>query len=340
MSDLQTPAPAQAAPVSAGFDAASKGDFSAFQSASDAARVGKPLADVAASTETPAPADTPAQAEARTVSKRQQETNERIREAVERATADTRAELARLRADLTPKPAPAQPAEPTVAEWKRIHALPDAPKLAQFDTVEEHAAAMAYFVHKTLSTESTAADRQRADHERTTAQTQRIDTFVKQLHETRAADPTFVSKLTPEMRALKPFGGLAPGETGGPRNVVAEQVYDSPIAPQVLLHFSQHPEALAAIEAMPAEIAALPPRLRARAHIQHIVLEYGKLEGSLVSAARPAAPSTITNAPPPPPSVSSRAGSSADPSAAAVAKGDFGAFQRQEDAKRRERFAR
>lgn len=335
--------PAAPETVSATFDAATKGDFAAFQDAESSARAGKPVADVPATPKAPA-AD--GAAPVQPVSKRQDEINNRIREAVDRATAETRAELDRLRAELKPAaPRTDQPkAEPPAAAWKRFAQMPDAPKLAEFDSVEEHTAAMSFFINQKVHEERTSEAQSRAEHdELTAAQNQRVDTFVSRLNDAKTADPEFVTKLTPDVRALKPFGGLQPGEQGGPRNVIAEQIYDSPIAPQVLLHLSQHPEVMAALEAMPAHIASLPTQLRTKAHIQHIVREYGKLEGSLATAAtadRPAAPSTITAAPPPPPSVSSRAGTGADPATAAVAKGDFAAFKRHEDAKRREAMGR
>jgi hypothetical protein len=343
--------PATPTTISAERAAANKGDFSALNNAHLAARRGTPLARVEVKAEAPAKAPEPPEAPAApappALSKRQQETNDRVREAAERATATLREENARLKVQLAahqpaPAPVPAAPAAPEtkVAEWKRFAQMPDAPKLADFDSVEEHTAAMALFIADTRHEEHTAADRQRTEtDELTAAQRARVGRFVEQLDASKAADPEFVTKLTPEVKALKPFGALAPGELGGPRNIIAEQVYDSPIAPAVLLHFSQHPEALVALETPPPHIAALPPALRVKAHIQWIVREFGKLEGSLESASpaastdRPAQPSTITAAPPPPDTVT-RAGSTTDPKASALKRGDFDAFNRLELAER------
>src|SRR3989442_13142458 len=93
-----------AAPTQTAVEAAVvSGDFGSFKEAGRAERVNKPLPDVplevpsdppTAKAATPAPV---APAPERTLSKRQQDINDRIREAVERATADKDAEIARLR---------------------------------------------------------------------------------------------------------------------------------------------------------------------------------------------------------------------------------------------------
>jgi hypothetical protein len=353
-SPTATPAaPAQpAAPttVSAEFDAATKGDYAAFKSASDAARAGKPAADVTATPAEPTDKSTaPAQPPLSRKEREQQEANERVRRAVEAATADLRTELAALKA--APRsaepPKASEPPKPNEPAWKRYAAMADAPKLGNFDSVEEHAAAMALFIADKRHDERTAEARHRADVEALgTVHEKRINGFVSQLQAAKAADKDFQTKLAPEVIALKPFGALKEGEPSGPANIIAEQLFDSPIAPQVMLHLSQHPEELARLQTMPEAIQALPPHLRVRAHMQWIVREFGKLEGIVAAGAAPtqtpsaahaAAPSTITAAPPPPPSVSNRTGATADPSASAVARGDFASFQRTENQKRLEK---
>ena len=343
---VATPAPPPAT-VSASMDALAKGDVSAFHEAEAAARRGTPKPSVEAKVEAPAavvpaptvtpgapPAPTP---EARAISKRQQDLNDRIREAVARATADKDAEIARLRG-AQPHPAPATEPAAREPEWKRYAQMPEAPKLAEFDSVEDHAAAMALFIADTRHAERTAQDHSRSVTEQlTVAQQARVEAFGAQLEAAKTADPTFVDSLTPEVRALKPFSALQPGEAGGPANVVAEQIFDSPVAPQVLRHFSTHPEALTRLTTTPASILALPRAAQAKAHIQWIVREFGKLEAKFdveepAPVAVPAA-SPISAAPPPLPTIT-RAGQSVDPKAAALAKGDFAAFSQLERADR------
>lgn len=318
---------ADAQPVTASFDAASRGDFEAFEQAEKAEAKGEPLPKVE-------PAAAP-----RTISKRQQEQNDRVRDAVEKATADIRRENDELKARVaaprteTAPAAKEEAAAPTpTQEWKRISALPGAPKLADFDSVEEHTAAMAFFFNATMhqERESALSDQQR--HERVdTAQRAVVDGFVKQLDAAKTADPEFVTKLTPEVRALQPL-------VGGARGIIAAQVYESDVAPALLLHFSQNPQALLDMEAMPPRIAAMPAEMRARAHIQHMIREFGALQGSLRASATKSEPdpSTITNAPPPPRTLT-KAGTSTDPMATALARDDFEAFDKLESAKERAR---
>jgi len=342
-----TPAPAPPTPpptVPASVDAVTKGDYQAFHESEAATRIGTPKAPVAVAPELPkvesaAPEQVqpPVAPTAPTLSKRQQDANERIRQAVERATADLRAENDRLRRGVAQPPA-VEPQAQREPEWKRFAAMPDAPKLADFESVEDHSAAMALFIADARHAERSAAEHSRSLSEQlTAAQVARVEAFGAQLEAAKVADPTFIDALTPEVRALKPFSALQPGEAAGPHNVVAEQVFDSPIAPQVLRHLSAHPGELARLTTMPPSILALPRAAQAKAHIQWIVREFGKLEGQLESttpepqASTPASP--ISAAPPPLP-VLTRAGSSADPKAAALAKGDFASFSALERADR------
>jgi hypothetical protein len=330
----------------------STGDYRA---ARRAERVGKPLPVVEATSD-PAPATPASPTEPKPLSRKereQQDANDRVRRAVEAATADLRAQLDQLKAappaPRSEAPAPAAPAAPATPEkkepaYKRYLAMPDAPKLADFDSVEEHSAAMAVFIDEQRTEERATADRQRTESDSLTeAQRIRSDKFVKQLHDARATDPEFVNKLTPEVRNdVKPFAALKPGEASGPINVIGEQVYDSPIAPKLLLHFSQHPEDLKRLITVPADIQALPAAARVRAHTQWMVREFGKLEGRLESPATPAAPSTpkpktLTDAPPAAVDLGRRPAEAADPKAGAVKRGDTRAYR---EIRRQERLAR
>lgn len=347
-----TPAPAPAlvvtAPpadtVSATADAAIKGDFSAFKDAEFARRRGAPKPDVPA---TPAPvaatpATEPVAPATPTLSKRQQEQNERTRLAVERATADLRAENDRLRATHG-TPAPAAPTTPPVAaepEWKRLAALPLAPKLADFESVEEHAAAMAVFVNQQLDQERTQGEaRERFESQRQRFLQDRGEKFQAKLQEAVAADPDFLDKIPPALTTARPLSGciqtaqglIDPG-TKQPvtfANVAAEAAFRSEHPDVLLTYLHTHQSEVVALASLPES-----EWLTSLIHLD------GRLSGPLTSAApaapAPAAsatPSPISAAPPPPPTIS-RAGSTADPKRSALEKGDFAAFQALERAAR------
>lgn len=335
--------------------AVSSGNVADFRAARRAERAGKPLPAVQAPAAPQTgdqvdatPADSQAQAHApaapaqpdahRETSKRQQAINDSIREAVERATAPLRAEIEQLRArpgaaaaDPARQPEAAQPPEP---EWKRYRSLPDAPKLEDFESIEDHSAAMAVFIAEKRD----AARRAQADTDSlTSAQRARVDRFVGQLTEARTSDPDFVNKLSDVVKhQVKPFAALKPGEQAGPLNIIGEQVYDSPIAPKVLLHFSTHPEDLQRLAEMPEHLRALPVSARASAHVQWLVREFGKLEARLEAASAAAQPGqpaqmtpakTVSSAPPPAPVLGSRPSEPVDPMKSAVERGDTAAYR-------------
>jgi hypothetical protein len=216
-------------------------------------------------------------------------------------------------------------------------------------------------VPRTLSSRSTTSSRRATQHReqqrtavahaRTTADeqasvlAQRVTGFQQQLDAAKTADPTFLTKLTPDVQALRPHWGL-PAADVGPANIVATQVFASAVAPQVLLHFSEHPEALAKLTTMPAAIAALPASVRIGEHIQYIVREFGKLEHILAVGGRsrgvrprprrPHRPVRLHQPLPPRRrrlKPSARTSVIADPQAAALARNDFAEWDRVETAK-------
>jgi hypothetical protein len=370
-------APAQTTPttISATKDAATRGDFQAFERAELATREGKPLADVSVSAPAAAPvkprseapatvkpgapaAAEPAAPAAETTpdnrrtreEKEQARINEAIRSGISAETAALKSEIARLQGRLDErgggKPADApKPGEPA---WKRFHAMPDAPKLEDFDSVAEHTAAMSYFIAEKLQAEQAAAGREdSARAAAATAQEARFDAFQGRVTEAKTADPEWSTKLSPEVRALKPFGALAPGETRGPDNFLAELIVDSEIAPAILLHFSGD-GLIESFLAMPERIARIADtRARVAAHRDHLQRAFAQLEGRLLastaatpgaSAPAEAAPSPVTRAPAPADTIT-RARSQSDPRQAALDKGDFAAFDAIEQQRQRERWA-
>src|SRR5580704_3429098 len=112
------------------------------------------------------PASKPAETkpQERQLSGRQRAINDAAAKAAESATETLRAENARLKADLDaarrppaaaapPAPAPAAAAPPAKAAepaWKRIAALPGAPQLKDFETMDQYNIAAAVFVNEQL----------------------------------------------------------------------------------------------------------------------------------------------------------------------------------------------
>lgn len=350
----------QAKPISAGRAAALQGDFNAFHASETAKRRGEPLPDVPAPVAAKPGGEGAADA-SKPVSNRQAKINE-----YERTIADLRSQLERS-GSAAPAAVAARPAQsaaavvPAVVEppaetrqqaYKRYMAMPDAPKIEDFDSVAEHTFAVMDFGASVRAEEQAAREQtQGAELEQRTRTEQRFTKFQERLHEAKTADPTFVEGLSADARNLHGFElAKQKGEEPAPRHFIGELAYDSKYVADFLQHISANPEVYAELQEMPAEIQALPAHLRVKAHMQHIEQEFRYLEGSF-RAARKARdieaeaasavdprrkqsgqPSTISAAPPPAPTLG-RAGRSGDPSASAVARNDFRAFHEAELAK-------
>lgn len=338
--------------ISATRDAANAGDFSKFQEAHDAVARGaaparvEAVVDPKADEQVPRGTSTTPPPAPPTVSKRQQATNDAIRTATERAVADAtrdaNAEIARLnglipKGDAAPRrdAAPVAPAAvtTTVPEFRRIAALPDAPKVDDVDadgkpvyeSLGEHAAAMTLFVNQTLRSEAST----RTEGEQLAkVEVDRVSAFDTRVNEVAKTDPEIVSKILPLAQEL--------GKAAGPKRIVGNVALGSEVGPQLLRYFGERPDELTRLTTLPVHLRGLPMKAAVAQHVQFIVKEIGKLEAQFDASAAassaapepaPAAPSTVTAAPPPPPSLK-RSGTSGDPKAAALARGDFATFQR------------
>jgi hypothetical protein len=249
------------------------------------------------------------------------------------------------------------PAETTQKAYERYMAMPGAPKMDDFPSVEAHTYAVHAFIAEKRDEEHAAQETERGQElARRERVQERFSAFQARLHAAREADPKFVEKLSEEARNLHGFQRAKElGLPDSPRFFIGELAYDSPMVAEFLQHISEHPEALKALEEIPASVAAIrDPRQRAAAHCQYIEREFYKLEGRLedvkrargqedeaASAVDPrrretGRPSTISAAPPPPQTLG-RAGRSGDPSATAVARNDFRAFHEAETAKQQRR---
>jgi len=333
----QPPTPPQTAAQQAG----ASGDFGAYEKARFAESSGKPLApapDLPVADEsdddTPAPLTTtpaqtpttPAAAPAKPISKRQQQIND-----YERTVAELKAENARLKAPQEPArreperpqpaPAPAAPKFPDYATYLATH--PD-------ESLEQWMDARDEWRDEQRETRS----RQQAEvQSRTQAQHERTSTFSSQIDAQTQTQPDFLTKLSPDVLALRPITSLGPDEKAGPLNIVADLLIDSPRAPALMQHLSDHPEELRRLAAIPPPLQRLSGAALASAHARWMTREMTLLEAKLTSADAPAPsstppPKTITSAPDPPFTLGKKATTDADPEKAAVAQGDYTAFER------------
>jgi hypothetical protein len=360
-----SPPPAPS-PVSASRAAAESGDFGAFDRAEVAKKQGKPLPDVApAASAQPDGEPGPLTADeknGRPVSRRQQAINDYERRIAEQEQR-IRALETRPRAEPPPSnghqpPANGQPAatngqpngQPATETAKqrvaRYLALPDAPKVEEFDSYPEYNAAQTLFLNDQLSREQAAVQGQRqAEQQQQQRLIARDQSFRERLTTAASADPAFVEHLSDEAKNL---GGIAharrSGVEPGPVHIIGELLYDSPQAVPFLRAISADPALLASLVALPPAIAALPPQWRAKAHIDHLVTEFHRLEGRLAYEASLTPPdhgaredppplNLVSSAPPPPPTLG-KAGHSTDPTRSALARGDFEAFDRAEMARK------
>lgn len=344
--------------VTATIAAADAGDVSSFLDADRAARQGKPLAPVerpkivakdgkpvTGRNGEPAKGPKPADAAA------DERLTARVREAVDTATADARREIAELKARIpaakveAPKVETKTAAAAAVEDFKRIAALPDAPKAEDFETTTEHAAALSSFVNETRSAERAAATRDtEAQVGRERASIERVKTFHGRINDYKATDAgkEFAAKLTPEVRALHGYARLQSdnmarttrGESPLPATVdhaIAEELYDSEAPGQMAVYLSEHPDDLAALRACPNPPAVIKlfTRLESKALGTTAPASAGTEEPQTDAAVRASADAAIdrsvTKAKPPAPKVG-KAGSSVDPLAKALEDGDVGMF--------------
>jgi hypothetical protein len=338
------PTPTATAAPTAVSHAVETRDFRKFREANRAVAQGKPLTapapENAAAAEPHEPAAPAAAAQPeRPVSKRQQQINDyerriaeqdrRIQELADQLRQPAAAaRSAEPSPPAAPEPAPAATA-PSVKDHERFMAMPDAPKVENFDSFEQWTVAMQIFVADKRFEERDAATKQEQTKERqVTAQRERQGAFNERIADARTTDPQFFDRLTPEILALKPFHALEKGERPTALNAIAEELLDSPVAPQLMLHLSEHPEEL--------------QRLGAIRDPRTLVREFARLEARFDNEAaptKPAAPTpkTVSAAPAPPVSVGSRSTASpADPVKAAIKSRDFRAFRRANfDARRK-----
>lgn len=260
------------------------------------------------------------------VSKRQERIND-----YERTIAAQNERIARLegRMEATPAaPAPPAAEKPvTQAEYKRYLALPDAPKIEDFESIPEFSAAMGVFIADQRWDDRTRAAAARSDADALTeSQRTRADSFAGRIKKTTTDDPAFWDAISPDVSGLRPLADLKPGEQAGPRNLVAEELLSSPVAPQLMRELSK-PGALARLEAGPEHLKSLPPAQRVQEHARWIIREIGRLEAAHAPTEKPAADvKLLTDNPPPQERLGRKPNVPDDPVEAAIKRKDTGSY--------------
>lgn len=319
-----TPAPTPA-PPSAQHAAIAQKDFRAFRVAQRAEEAGTP---VEAPAEPAAPAAEPETAKApenrgprRTMS--QEKLNDLIRQSVERAQQPLLQQIAELKAGRTPEPAHA--AEP---DWKRYAAMPGYPKVSEFDSLEEHAAAASLFVQR-----AQAAERQQLEQQTARSQDlQQAITGYRERMQAALADQGFAedtglqfladgsahfAKL-PALSTAVPLSALSPQDIAGGKatfaNVTAEALLRSDAPDKLFRYLATHPDEVTRIGGLPSGqwLSAL-----------------SRLDGRLTTpppapAPVPAGSRSVTR---PPTTLGTRASAPMDPEKAALARRDFSAYR-------------
>lgn len=222
-------------------------------------------------------------------------------------------------ASSAPKPAAAQ-----AAEYQRIKALPDAPKLDAFldrgETYEDWTVAMQLFVDDVRHAERTQVS-QRDDHA-----VRVIETAARTTQEFERTMPDFQQRVHPDLLAIKPVMSLGPDERVGPHNVIAQELLDSPVMPQLMLHFTEHPDEF-------ARLCALPPQqlLRAFGQVEaRFVWSKAAEDSTRAAPSQGTAPSTrvISQAAPPvKPLAAQRTTVPADEASEFLSRGDFAGYR-------------
>jgi len=218
----------------------------------------------------------------------------RIAQALETARIEREA---RIRAEgerdaLRPKAAPETPAQ----EWKRFRAMPDAPKVEDFDAYDDFTAALGLFIADKRYDERQAKAAEQQDASATGARDR--ERFA---HFSGKLDAEFLSGLDARIADLPHRGVLKPGERGTVFHDIGDEIIDADNPKHVMQYLSDHPDEF-------QRIASLPSRT-------HVARAIAKLDTPLSAAPStgPASAVPVSQAKPPTRPVESAAPVSDEP---------------------------
>lgn len=267
---------------------------------------------------------TPPNSRSKRTAKDQEFINERIRTAV----AETAARAERAEKELAELRAKVPAAEPKAAEAPKSTAekftfpnyekfLDANPKLLETNTGDaynqwELERLQAFGEWKDQRAEAIAEAKRQKDDETVSAAEFKIqtETWARRRDDYAAKHPEFTEKVGPLLAALRAG------------TIFGDAILESEVGPQMAQHLAEHPEEV-------ERIARLSPNSAIRA--------LGKIEAlyettSASASAGPAA-KTVTTAPAPPTTLAARSASPADPAKAAFDRGDYPAWEAEENRK-------
>lgn len=240
-------------------------------------------------------------------------------DALERRLREIEGKNPAAKQDAKPESSPARQKFESLDEWRAKN--PDKPTDDYLDERQDF-----------NDRQKAAADKQQADYdafEKTI--TEQIATYADRVAADVGDVDAFKASLDKHaiFSDLKPTWALPDGVAVKPHNLLATELFKSPIPGKLIEHLRDHQsELLAMLNGDPPQIANA----------------VGRLEGRLMAGQSPATPKEppklTTSAPPPPKVVSQRPAEPADPKRAAIDSGDYLAFKALEDAEDAARFAR
>jgi hypothetical protein len=220
-----------------------------------------------------------------------------------------------------PKPDVKPDSSPAVdkkAEAARFRAMPDAPKLEDFESYDDWAIEMASFVadkkleerDRRSQQEATARQEEQRFTEKVTKASERFKGYLEK-------HPEAKDRIRPELLAIVPISQLRPSETPGPHNFIAEQIFESDFTGELVDHFSTD----AGVQDFQRLMRLSPDA---------IVREIGRIEARFMDSGTKTtpvrAPKTISTAPDPAETLGRRPAAPADRLEAALHTGDFSAY--------------
>ena len=130
------------------------------------------------------------------------------------------------------------------------------PTPEQYQTYEEFVEALTDW-----KTEKKILQLQERDRQASAADTQgrrleaQMDAYRERTQAVIETDPEALERIDPELQQLRPTFMLAPNETPGPENDVAQAIFESEHSMALMLHLSAHPEEMVRLGGLPDSFA-------------------------------------------------------------------------------------